>query len=67
MNEVLLKILEIIIYFVISMVFCLIGYFILSKNKKYNLNKEIDEGNKAAGIMVSGLFIAIAIVMSGAL
>lgn len=67
MNEVLLKILEIIIYFVIGMVFCLIGYFILSKNKKYNLNKEIDESNKAAGIMVSGLFIAIAIVMSGAL
>ena len=67
MNEVLFKILEIIIYFVIGMVFCLIGYFILSKNKKYNLNKEIDEGNKAAGIMVSGLFIAIAIVMSGAL
>lgn len=67
MNEVLLKILEIIIYFVIGIVFCLIGYFILSKSKKYNLNKEIDEGNKAAGIMVSGLFIAIAIVMSGAL
>lgn len=67
MNEGLLKVLEIIIYFVIGMVFCLIGYFILSRNKKYNLNKEIDEGNKAAGIMVSGLFIAIAIVMSGAL
>ena len=67
MNEVLLKILEIIIYFVIGMVIWLIGEFILTKNKKYNLNKEIDEGNKAAGIMVSGLFIAIAIVMSGAL
>lgn len=67
MNEVLFKILEIIIYFVIGIVFCMIGYFILSRNKKYNLNKEIDEGNKAAGIMVSGLFIAIAIVMSGAL
>ena len=67
MNDILFKILEVVIYFVIGMVFCLVGYFILSRDKKYNLNKEIDEGNKAAGIMVSGLFIAIAIVMSGAL
>mgnify|MGYP002516004897 FL=1 len=56
-----------VVYVAIGVVFCIIGYFILKAEKSYDLNEEIDNHNKAAGIMVCGLFIAIAIVMSGAL
>ena len=65
MNDILFKIIEIIIYLLIGLVFFVIGYKVLSKNKHYNLNEEIDNHNKAAGIMVAGYFIAMAIVMSG--
>ena len=34
-------------------------------NRKYELNEEIGKGNTAAGIMVSGIFIGIAILISG--
>lgn len=67
MNEVLFKLLEIFIYMIIGLIFFVIGYKILQKNKHYNLNEEIDNHNKAAGIMVAGYFIAIAIIMSGVL
>lgn len=67
MNNLLFKIIEIVIYLLIGLVFFVIGYKILSKNKHYNLNEEIDNHNKAAGIMVAGFFIAMAIVMSGVL
>lgn len=66
-QEVGFKLLEILIYIAIGIVFCVIGYKILSKNKHYNLNEEIDNHNKAAGIMVAGYFISIAIIMSGVL
>ena len=67
MQDILMKILEILIYIVLGLIFCIIGYKILSKNKNYNLNEEIDNHNRAAGIMVAGYFIAIAIIMSGVL
>lgn len=67
MQEILMKILEIVIYIVLGLIFCVIGYKILARNKNYNLNEEIDNHNKAAGIMVAGYFIAIAIIMSGVL
>ncbi|MBR1654558.1 MAG: DUF350 domain-containing protein [Clostridia bacterium] len=67
MNEVLFKIIEILVYLLIGLVFFIIGYKILSKNKHYDLNEEIDNHNKAAGVMVAGFFIAIAIIMSGVL
>ncbi len=67
MNDILFKILEILIFIVIGLIFFVIGYKILAKNKHYNLNEEIDNHNKAAGIMVAGYFIAVAIIMSGVL
>lgn len=67
MNEVLFKIIEILVYLLIGLIFFVIGYKVLSKNKHYNLNEEIDNQNRAAGIMVAGFFIAIAIIMSGVL
>lgn len=67
MQDILVKLLEILIYVVLGLIFCIIGYKILSRNKNYNLNEEIDNHNRAAGIMVAGYFIAIAIIMSGVL
>lgn len=53
-------------YFFIGIVVCIIGYLaMLTMNKKYNLNKEIGEGNPAVGLMVMGMFIGISIVISG--
>lgn len=67
MNDILFKIIEIVVFLLIGLVFFVIGYKVLSKNKHYNLNEEIDNHNRAAGIMVAGYFIAMAIVMSGVL
>ncbi|MBO5349942.1 MAG: DUF350 domain-containing protein [Clostridia bacterium] len=67
--EILSKLVEIIIYVAIGIIFCIIGYKATEKiyKKSFNLTEEIDNHNKAAGIMVSGMFIAIAIIMSGVL
>ena len=55
-----------VIYFAIGIVFCILGYFIINLfHRKYDLSKEIGEGNPAAGIMVCGLFIGLGIVISG--
>lgn len=55
-----------VVYFVLGIVICIVGYLaILLLNKKYDLNKEIGEGNPAAGLMVMGLFIGLSIVISG--
>ena len=62
MSDVILKILEIVIYIVIGLIFFIIGYKILARNKNYNLNEEIDNHNKAAGVMVAGYIIAIALL-----
>lgn len=53
-------------YFLLGVVFFIIGYIIIGVfNKKYNLNEEIGNGNTAAGIMVFGVFIGLAIIISG--
>lgn len=56
-----------IIYFVIGIIFFMLGYLVkrLLDKKQYNINDEIDNGNTAAGIMVAGIFIGLAIVISG--
>lgn len=67
--EILSKIVEIIIYVAIGIIFCIIGYIATEKiyKKSFNLTEEIDNHNRAAGIMIGGMFIAIAIIMSGVL
>lgn len=55
-----------VLYFVTGIIFFMIGYVVVNLfNKKYNLNDEIGKGNTAAGIMVFGIFIGLAIVISG--
>ena len=43
------------------------GYYLVALlvNRKYNLHEEIDNHNVAAGTAVAGIFVAIAIVISG--
>lgn len=55
-----------ILYFVIGILFFMVGYLVIRFfNKKYNLNDEVGCGNTAAGIMVAGIFIGLALVISG--
>ena len=67
--DIMVKIIEMIIYVGIGLIFCLIGYKILEKmyKKHFNLSEEIDNHNKAVGVMLFGLFIAIGIIMTGVL
>lgn len=67
--DILGKILEMIIYVGIGLLFSLIGYKILELmyKKHFNLSEEIDNHNKAIGVMLCGLFIAIGIIMTGVL
>ena len=54
------------LYFAVGIVFFMLGYIIIDKiNKQYKLNEEIGNGNTAAGIMVAGIFIGLATVISG--
>lgn len=54
------------LYFVIGIIFFIIGYLVIGNfNKQYNINEEIGKGNTAAGIMVFGIFVGLALVISG--
>ncbi len=53
------------LYFVIGMIFCALGYKVFDWIIPLDLDKEIDNHNMAAGLAVAGIFIAVAIVMSG--
>lgn len=55
-----------VLYFVVGILFFMLGYVLVSLfNKKYNLNEEIGNGNTAAGVMVFGIFVGLATVISG--
>lgn len=54
------------IYFVVAVFFFLLSYMLISLfNKEYNFNEEIGKGNVAAGIMVFGIFVGVAFIISG--
>ena len=53
-------------YFVLGVVFFMLGYIVVNLfNKQYNLNEEIGKGNPAAGIVVFGIFTGLGILISG--
>ena len=55
-----------VVYFVLGIAFFMLGYLTVNLfNKQYNLNEEIGKGNMAAGIMVFGMFVGLALVVSG--
>lgn len=55
-----------VLYSAMGIILCILGYLALVFfNRKYDLNKEIGEGNSAAGLMVMGMFIGLALIISG--
>ena len=54
------------VYATVGIVAYIIGYFVVDIiNKKFNFNKALKEKNEAAGIMVFGIFVGIAFIVSG--
>lgn len=67
MRETLVEgLLSSLLYFVGGILFFMLGYIVIDLfNRQYKLNEEIGNGNTAAGIMVAGIFIGLATVISG--
>ena len=56
-----------VVYAILGIVLFVTGYmFINLWHRKYNLSEEIMRGNTAAGILVFGIFVGLALVVSGA-
>jgi putative membrane protein len=54
------------IYAVVGIAAFIIGYFLVDiVNKKFNFNVEISNKNEAAGIMIFGIFMGVAFIVSG--
>lgn len=65
-NNLAAGLLSTVFYYAIGAIFLMIGYVLLKLiNRKYDLNKEVGEGNAAAGIMVFGMFVGLGLVISG--
>ncbi|MBR3517033.1 MAG: DUF350 domain-containing protein [Lachnospiraceae bacterium] len=65
-QELLQGVISTAIYAAVGIVAFVIGYFTVDiLNKKYKLNDEILQKNEAAGLMVFGIFLGIAFVVSG--
>ena len=56
-----------IVYFLIGIIFCAIGYKVFDLITPFDLDQEIDDHNIAAGLTVAGIFIGVAIVVSAAI
>lgn len=55
-----------VVYATVGIVAFIIGYFVVDIiNRKFNFNKALKEKNEAAGIMVFGIFVGIAFIVSG--
>lgn len=53
-------------YTIIGIVLFLAGYFVMDKlNRKYRFHEELQKGNEAAGIVILGIFVALALIVSG--
>lgn len=54
------------LYALIGIVALIIGYFAVDiVNRKFNFNVEIERKNEAAGIMIFGIFLGVAFIVSG--
>lgn len=67
--EIISNIVEMVIYILIGLTFCFCGYKLteLIYRKHFKVTDEIDNNNKAVGIMIAGMFISVGIIMSGVL
>ena len=55
-----------VVYATVGIVAFIIGYFVVDIiNRKFKFNKALKEKNEAAGIMIFGIFVGIAFIVSG--
>lgn len=53
-------------YSVVGIIFFMLGYYVVDfVNKKYCFADELSARNEAAGIMIFGIFVGIALIISG--
>ena len=65
-TELLQGVLSTVIYAGIGILAFIIGYFLVDLvNRKFNFNEELKKKNEAAGIMVFGIFMGVAFIVSG--
>lgn len=65
-SELLQGTIETVVYGLIGMIAMIVGYFLVDIiNRKFNFNEALKEKNEAAGIMVFGIFIGVAFIVSG--
>lgn len=65
-TELLQGTINTVIYAVMGIIAFVFAYFVVDLvNKKFNFNEALKEKNEAAGIMIFGIFIGIAFIVSG--
>lgn len=65
-SELLQGTIETVVYALIGIIAMILGYFLVDIiNRKFNFNEALKEKNEAAGIMVFGIFIGVAFIVSG--
>ena len=65
-TELLQGTINTVIYAVIGVIAFVFAYFVVDLvNKKFNFNEALKQKNEAAGIMIFGIFIGIAFIVSG--
>lgn len=64
--ELLKGVLDTVIYAAIGIVAFILAYFLIDLvNRKFNFSVALKEKNEAAGIMIFGIFVGIAFIVSG--
>lgn len=65
-SELLQGTIETVIFALIGIVAMALGYFLVDIiNRKFNFNEALKAKNEAAGIMIFGIFIGVAFIVSG--
>ena len=65
-QELLRGAIDTVVFSVIGILAFVIAYFLVDLvNRKFNFNEALKEKNEAAGIMVFGIFVGIAFIVSG--
>lgn len=64
--DLLQGVIETLIYSLVGIIAFGVGYFAVDiVNKKFNFNVELKNKNEAAGIMIFGIFLGVAFIVSG--
>lgn len=67
MNQFLMTVLDSTVFGLIGIILMVIGYKAVDFIMPADLNKEVEKGNPAAGMIVAAIFIAVAIIVHAAI